>query len=60
MKNSALQERSGRQRHALAILEYALLLLIGGALALGLWTRVGHKLLDSLREDPPDSQPAAH
>lgn len=61
MKNSALQERRGeRGRHALAILEYALLLLIGGALALGLWTRVGHKLLNSLREDAPETQPAPH
>lgn len=57
MKNSALPERRGR--HGLAILEYALLLLIGGALALGLWTRVGHKLVDSLREDTPESQPAS-
>lgn len=50
MKNSALQERRGR--HGLAALEYALLLVVAVALALGLWSRVGRKLLDALREEP--------
>ena len=56
MKNSALQERRGR--HALAALEYGLLLLVIAALALGLWSRFGRKLVEALREDTGQAKSA--
>jgi len=49
MKNSALHPQRGR--HGLAVLEYALLLLVIGALALALWARFGRTLSEALRDE---------
>jgi hypothetical protein len=48
MKNSARKER---RNHALSGMEYALLLVVIGALSLGLWSRVGRPLLDEWQHD---------
>jgi len=56
MKNSLHEHRS---RHGLAALEYALLLLVVVALALGLWSRYGRQLLDAWGADADSgSEPA--
>jgi hypothetical protein len=48
MKSSTRQQP---RNHALASLEYALLLMVIGALSLGLWTRVGRPLIQEWRDE---------
>jgi len=53
MKSSTPQER---RNHTLASLEYGLLLVVIGALSLGLWLRVGRPLVEEWRQDTTAAQ----